>query len=234
MKLKYLLIAAPILAAFFLTNTVAAKSTLPRGCLDSIEGNAISGWAMDDADPNTNQDVKVVITSAMTGQVVKEIPSVTSIYRDDLAALTGSEGNCGFSVPAGWDEMEDGIYHVSAYASGRQLTNTLKYNKGNVDESAVAYRSLGVFNTTAYCACMRCCNSWAGITSTGVRAKANHTIAVDPKVIPYGTKVMINGVVYTAEDCGGGVNGKHIDIFQNSHGAARQYGVKKAEVFLVK
>ena len=36
-------------------------------------------------------------------------------------------------------------------------------------------------------------------------ASSQHTIAVDPRVIPYGTRVMINGVVYIAEDKGGGV-----------------------------
>ena len=50
-------------------------------------------------------------------------------------------------------------------------------------------------------------------TATGTRATAGRTIAVDPKVIPYGTKVYIEGWGYRiAEDCGG-FSGKHIDIF---------------------
>ena len=68
---------------------------------------------------------------------------------------------------------------------------------------------------------------------SGAIAQANHTIAVDPRIIPYGTKVMINGVVYTAEDMGSGVKGKHIDIFYNTHGEARLQGVQYAEVFLL-
>lgn len=51
------------------------------------------------------------------------------------------------------------------------------------------------------------------MTATGVIARANHTIAVDPTIIPYGTKVHINGTVYTAEDCGGAVKGNVIDIY---------------------
>ena len=70
-------------------------------------------------------------------------------------------------------------------------------------------------------------------TSTGAIATANHTIAVDPNVIPYGTKVMINGVVYTAEDKGGGVKGNHIDIFYNTHGETQAQGTQYAEVFVV-
>lgn len=55
-----------------------------------------------------------------------------------------------------------------------------------------------------------------GITATGTKAKEGRTIAVDPKVIPYGTWVYIEGWGYRiAEDCGG-FRGKHIDIFMNS------------------
>ena len=37
------------------------------------------------------------------------------------------------------------------------------------------------------------------------------TIAVDPRVIPYGTKVIIGGHIFTAEDCGGAIQGNHIE-----------------------
>lgn len=51
------------------------------------------------------------------------------------------------------------------------------------------------------------------MTATGVIAKVNHTIAVDPTVIPYGAQVKINDIIYTAEDCGGAVKGNVIDIY---------------------
>ena len=51
------------------------------------------------------------------------------------------------------------------------------------------------------------------MTSTGVIAKEGRTIAVDPTVIPYGTKVIVNNHEYIAEDCGSAVKGKVIDIF---------------------
>ena len=59
------------------------------------------------------------------------------------------------------------------------------------------------------------------------------TIAVDPSVIPFGKRVMINGHIYTAEDSGSKIKGNRIDIFMSTHEEAKQFGVKQAEEFLV-
>ena len=94
--------------------------------------------------------------------------------------------------------------------------------------------SLGQFKLTAYCPCSKCNGKWAGgITSTGAKAQANRTIAVDPSVIPYGSKVKINDKIYVAEDCGGAIKGNRIDIYFASHDEALDFGVQYAEVFLV-
>lgn len=77
---------------------------------------------------------------------------------------------------------------------------------------------------------------YAGDTSTasGKKPTVNHTIAVDPKVIPLGTQVYIDGWgTYTAEDTGGAIKGKIIDIFVASNAIARQYGVKYANVYKI-
>ena len=70
---------------------------------------------------------------------------------------------------------------------------------------------------TAYCGCYSCSEGYGNMTATGRTARPNHTIAVDPSVIPYGTQVEINGITYTAEDCGGGVNGYSIDVYFAEH-----------------
>lgn len=106
--------------------------------------------------------------------------------------------------------------------------------EGNVHDQVLnGLQSLGVFRTTGYCPCYQCSEGWGRSTSTGAIAKSGHTIAVDPRVIPYGTRLMINGVVYTAEDRGGGVKGNHIDIFFDNHAQTRQHGSRNLEVFLV-
>ena len=84
---------------------------------------------------------------------------------------------------------------------------------------------------TAYCSCEKCCGKTDGITATGVKATAGKTIAVDPKAIPYGTKVEIYGKTYVAEDCGGAIKGnKRIDIYCDSHRTALEFGVQYADV----
>lgn len=98
----------------------------------------------------------------------------------------------------------------------------------------VTKKYLGKFIATAYCPCSICCGQYAnGITATGVKATANHTIAVDPSIIPYGSVVEINGKRYVAEDCGGDIKENRIDIFFNTHQEALNYGKKTVDVYLV-
>lgn len=94
--------------------------------------------------------------------------------------------------------------------------------------------SLGEFELTYYCACEKCCDVETGLTATGTQVIEGQTIAVDPNVIPYGTQVIIDGHVFTAEDCGGAIKKNRIDIYVNSHEKALDLGRNKAEVFLVK
>lgn len=97
---------------------------------------------------------------------------------------------------------------------------------------------LGEFTLTAYCPGRCCCGKWAsGYTATGTLATEGRTIAVDPKVIPYGTRVLLiwpDGTqhTYIAEDCGSGIQGNHIDVFFDSHQAARIFGVQSAMAYL--
>jgi 3D (Asp-Asp-Asp) domain-containing protein len=77
---------------------------------------------------------------------------------------------------------------------------------------------------TAYCSCAKCCGKSDGITATGTLAKQGRTIAVDPRYIPYGTEVIIDGVTYIAEDCGGVIKGDRIDVFFSSHEQALSFG----------
>ena len=96
--------------------------------------------------------------------------------------------------------------------------------------------SLGTWKITAYCACKKCCGKSPddpryGITAAGTVATEGRTIAADPRVLPYGTVVYIDGHAYIVEDCGGAIKNERIDIYFESHEAALQWGVQYWEVF---
>lgn len=98
---------------------------------------------------------------------------------------------------------------------------------------------LGEYTLTAYCPCARCCGKSDGITATGTLAAEGRTIAVDPRVIPYGAHVLLiwpDGTqrTYIAEDCGSGVTGSRIDVFFADHETARIFGVQSAMAYLTK
>ena len=104
--------------------------------------------------------------------------------------------------------------------------------------------SLGRFKLTAYCGCRKCCGKYADnrpvdengeviVTgSIGVRLYAGVSIAVDPRVIPYHSQVVINGPTYTAHDTGGNIKGNRIDVYFDDHDEAWDFGTQYAEVFI--
>lgn len=105
---------------------------------------------------------------------------------------------------------------------------------------------MGKFKITAYCPCEKCCGKWAKnrptdkngqaivYTSSGAEAKQGVTVSVDPGVIPIGTKILINGHEYIAQDTGSKVKGNVIDIYFDNHEDAVKFGCKKLDVFIVK
>jgi 3D (Asp-Asp-Asp) domain-containing protein len=101
-----------------------------------------------------------------------------------------------------------------------------------VKEEAPEVILLGEFKVTAYCPCVDCSEGWGKQTSTGAIAQEGRTIAVDPKVIPYGNEVVIDGHTYRAEDCGGLITGNRIDIFFESHKDVDAWGLQTHNVFL--
>lgn len=100
-------------------------------------------------------------------------------------------------------------------------------------ETTKANKQLTV-TATAYCACEKCCGKSNGITASGTKATAGRTIAVDPKVIPYGTEVIIDGHTYIAEDTGGAIKGNKIDIFFDNHADAEKFGRQTKTIEIVR
>ena len=116
-----------------------------------------------------------------------------------------------------------------------------RYELSEAPEEDCCEQTLTVI-ATAYCPCEQCCGiysaehySHAGTqftqkTATGTIPQQGRTIAVDPSVIPLGSKVVIGGNTYIAEDTGGAIKGNRIDIFFDSHEEALFWGRQTIEV----
>lgn len=93
----------------------------------------------------------------------------------------------------------------------------------NIDESKTIAMDV---KATAY--------SGDGITSTG-NVPMWGTVAVDPSIIPYGSRVYIPELdkVFVAEDCGSAIKGNRIDIFMDSEQSCNQWGVKDITIYVL-
>ena len=94
--------------------------------------------------------------------------------------------------------------------------------------------SMGEFKITYYCSCDECSDGWGTQTATGNHCEEGRTVAVDPNVIAYGTRIKVGKNVYIAEDCGGGVCGDHLDIYVDYHEVTERLGVQYKKIWLIK
>lgn len=97
-------------------------------------------------------------------------------------------------------------------------------------ETAEAGEYLGSFEASGYCSCSDCSGGYS-LTYSGTVPQANHTIAADLDIFPIGTRLVIDGVVYTVEDMGGGINGNRLDIYFASHEDALAFGLQTIDVY---
>ena len=91
---------------------------------------------------------------------------------------------------------------------------------------------LGNFTLTAYCGCAKCCGQWASsnpTTASGAPCVQGVTVAMGG--VPFGTKLLINGNVYTVQDRGTAYG--HVDIYFANHSDALAFGLKHADVYQV-
>lgn len=125
---------------------------------------------------------------------------------------------------------------------------------------AVSYRELAENNppeeykqvieatATAYCLCQKCCGKSPsspgyGVTASGLKiipGTGMKVIAVDPKVIPLGSKVYVQGLngawdygYAVAGDTGGAIKSMKIDLYMDSHEETLSWGRKKVNIYVV-
>lgn len=160
-----------------------------------------------------------------------------SVSEEDSESPTNNEMSNTVVEEASSSETSETIYEEpSKVETENEAENevVLEETSEVVPNEEVSTVNLGEFRLTAYCNCSACCGKWAGgATASGVMPVANHTIAVDTSVIPFGTEVIINGITYVAEDTGSAIYGNRIDIYFDTHQEAMSFGVQYAEVHRV-
>ena len=135
-------------------------------------------------------------------------------------------GSSSSSNAGGSSSNSDSDNSTNSSTDESEQSSTSETAKESEKSSGGTY--LGKFRLTAYCSCSRCCGQWAGgPTASGAMPSAGRTVAMGG--VPFGTKLRINGNVYTVEDRGTSYG--HVDIYFSSHSAAISFGTKYADVY---
>jgi 3D (Asp-Asp-Asp) domain-containing protein len=76
------------------------------------------------------------------------------------------------------------------------------------------------------------CYTGGGTTASGAPT-SSQVVAVDPSVIPLGTRLIISGIgERVAADTGGAIRGNRIDIWEPSYSQCTQFGAQAVQVWL--
>ena len=116
------------------------------------------------------------------------------------------------------------------------------------EEPPVEYKKVIEAKATAYCLCKKCCGKSEthpeyGVTASGLKIIPGtnmKVIAIDPNVIPLGTKVYVEGLngakdygYAIAADTGSAINSLKVDLYMETHEKAYQWGRKSVKVYVI-
>lgn len=156
---------------------------------------------------------------------------------------------------------EDNVVEILDESGENQETNEVQNEKEKIEEEkVVSYRELAENNppteykavieatATAYCLCEKCCGKSPsspgyGVTASGLKivpGTGMKVIAVDPSIIPLGSKVYVEGLNGAwdygnaiAADTGGAIKSMKIDLYMDSHQETLNWGRKKVNIYIV-
>lgn len=117
------------------------------------------------------------------------------------------------------DSQHNRNLYIREQLENNRLKNELKALQEDTNNNVAKqqWRSLGQFKITTYCGCYECNGKWTGYpTKLGTDYVEGRTVGVDPSVIPLGSKLLIDGHEYIAEDTGN-FTGKIVDVYVSDH-----------------
>ncbi|BCM90623.1 cell wall-binding protein YocH [Abditibacteriota bacterium] len=125
--------------------------------------------------------------------------------------------------------------YINSFRGGSPRDRMMSVVPENQSNDITTLRPIRCFEnvvTTGYAA-GRAGGSLSSWTATGVRCTYG-AVAVDPRLIPLGTKLYIEGYGYGfACDTGGAIKGKHIDLAFDSARAAMNHGKRRSRVWIL-
>jgi len=195
-------------------------------------------------DTNIEEDLDIKIVQVET----KEIVETEAIKFDTIIE---NDADLDISVQKVKSEGIDGKKEIAynvVYKDGVEVSREIKstktisepQNEVIIKGTNQVYASRGGENITykKKVSCISTAYTGGGITATGRTPVRNigglSTIAVDPSVIPLGSKVYVDGYGYAiASDTGGAIRGNSVDLYLNSTSDCRNWGRKQVNVLVV-
>ena len=162
------------------------------------------------AGESTDELEPMIVTSEENAELTCEIMETTEVDTTTITTTTTL--------------VKSTKKHTTTAAPTTTVVTTTK-RQTTAPSAAENGKYLGKFKITVYCACRKCCGKYADnrpldengnpivYGAHGRVLVPQYSIATDPRVIPSGTKVIINGKVYRADDTGGAVKGNVIDVY---------------------
>ncbi|OIK16739.1 hypothetical protein BIV60_03130 [Bacillus sp. MUM 116] len=216
---------------------------------DFLKQQAIKLNTLDRVEPSLtatikkNDEIHVIRVEKVT-DVVEEPVHFAVITKKDESLANGKEKTVR-EGQKGLVSREFEVFYENGKEVSRELIREQKLKEKQDKIVAVGTKELDLqvsrgenetgqefyVSTTAYTAD---CNGCSGRTATGINLRANpnvKVVAVDPSIIPLGTKVFVEGYGYAvAADTGGAIKGYKIDLFFPSRTQAYSWGVRKVKI----
>lgn len=161
---------------------------------------------------------------------IEELNSLNESLKKKLKEVEADNANLQKKVSA---KKAENVKVITASTKTKEPTKAPSVSRGETKESKPSGKSFYV-SATAYTAF---CNGCSGVTRTGIDLRANPSlkvIAVDPKVIPLGSKVHVEGYGNAiAGDTGGAIKGNKIDLFIADKSSAIAWGRKQVKITIL-
>lgn len=236
----------------YLTTETTVGAVLEEQGIE-VDDNDVVVPALDDG--IAEGDTITIVAYDTHNVTVQEEVAYTTTEIENAALAPGER----VVVQEGRNGVNEYVYEIN-YENGVETSRTLikdailsnpveeivQYGPESVWELGVVpasaptnYSKVEVFTATAYDASPADNGQWAGKTSTGMPLVYG-VIAVDPRVIPYGTKMYIESVdgqykygYAIAGDCGGAIKGNKVDLFFESRTTCNNFGRRPVKIYFL-